>query len=396
MKLPARTRSSLDLPGLVGTARVERRTRLLLPRLREGDVAVLDHPDMDRGTAQALVGAGVVAVVNAAPMISGRFPNLGPQVLADAGVTMLDGIGAAGLAALKDGVTVRLHDGRVYVDGEAVAAGRVVGESQLREDLAKARSGMLTQLESFTHNATEFLRREQDVLLHGRGVPVLATRVADRAAVVVANGSDLEAELRAINAFLREQEPVLVAVGRAADLLHRSVRRPDVIVVDGSSTGSELPGAKALKAARDVVVRVERGAESPTIELLDRIGIRPLRFETSASCEDIALLVVAAGDASVIVGVGLHAGLEELLDGGREGLASTYLTRLKVGPRLVDATAVPYLYSGRVRPHHLMLVMIAGLVALAAAVAVTPVGQEWADQWASTLSDIIDNIRGLF
>jgi uncharacterized membrane-anchored protein len=395
MRLPARTRSPIDLPGLAGTARVERRTRALLPRLREGDIAVLDHGDMDRATAEALVGTGVVAVVNAAPMISGRFPNLGPQVLADAGVVMIDGVGSAGLAAISDGAVVRLLDGRVYLDDEPVAAGREVGESQLREDLALARRGMLTQLESFTHNAAEFLRREQDVLLHGRGVPSPATRIAGRAAVVVAAGGDHENELRAIAPFLREQEPVLIAVGRAADLLRTAGRRPDVVVVDGGSAGAELPSAKTLKAARDVIVRVERGAQSPAVELLDRIGIRPLRFETSATCEDVALLLAGAGDASVIVGVGVQATMEELLDGERQGLASTYLTRLKVGPRLVDATAVPYLYSGRVRPHHLMLVMLAGLVALAAAVAVTPVGQEWVDQWSAALSDIVDNIRGL-
>jgi uncharacterized membrane-anchored protein len=151
-----------------------------------------------------------------------------------------------------------------------------------------------------------------------------------------------------------------------------------------------------LKAARDVVVRVERGAGSPALEQLDRIGIRPLRFESSATCEDAALIVADAGDASVIVGVGLHATLEEFLDRQRQGLASTFLTRLKVGPRLVDATAVPYLYSGRVRPRHLMLVMLAGLVALMAAVSVTPVGQEWADQWSAALRDLIDYLRGLF
>jgi uncharacterized membrane-anchored protein len=396
MKLPTRPHTPVGLPGLVGTARVERRVRVLLPRLRPGDIAVLDHVDLDRATAQALVDAGVVAVVNASPMISGRFPNLGPELLGDAEVTMLDGIGAAGLAAIADGSTVRLHDGSVYVDDVPVASGREVGGSQIREDMAVARRGMVTQLETFTHNSTEFLRREQDLLLHGRGVPRPATRIAGRSAVVVALGGDLEAELRAIRPFLREQQPVLIAVEQAADVLREAGLRPDIVVVDGRAEAADLPSAKVLKAARDVVVRVERGAGSPALEQLDRIGIRPLRFESSATCEDAALIVADAGDASVIVGVGLHATLEEFLDRQRQGLASTFLTRLKVGPRLVDATAVPYLYSGRVRPHHLMLVMLAGLVALVAAVSVTPVGQEWADQGSAALSDIIDYLRGLF
>ncbi|MCW2796975.1 putative cytokinetic ring protein SteA [Nocardioides sp.] len=396
MKLPARQHIDIDLPGLVGTARVERRSRILLPRLRPGDIAVLDHVDLDRATAQALVDAGVSAVVNAAPMISGRFPNLGPELLEEAKVAMVDGIGMSGLAAIGDGSTVRLYEGNVYVDEERVATGREVGRSQIREDMADARQGMATQLESFTHNSAEFLRREQDLLLHGLGVPLPTTRIAGRTAVVVVLGYDYDSELRAIGPFLREQQPVLIAVEQAADALRNAGLRPDIVIVDGGADGADLPSAKTLKAARDVVVRVERGAGSPALELLDRIGIRPLRFESSATCEDAALILADAGDASVIVGVGLHATLEEFLDRQRQGLASTYLTRLKVGPRLVDASAVPHLYSGRVRPHHLMLVMLAGLVALVAAVCVTPVGQDWADQWSAALSDLIDYLRGLF
>jgi uncharacterized membrane-anchored protein len=396
MRLPSRQRTLVGLPGLVGTARVERRARVLLPRLRPGDIAVLDHVDLDRATAQALVDAGVVAVVNAAPMISGRFPNLGPELLFEAEVVMVDGVGTGGLAAIEDGSTVRLQDGGVYVDDECVASGREVDHDQICAEMAGARRGMVTQLESFTHNSAEFLRREEDLLLHGRGVPRPTTRIAGRSAVVVALGNDHEAELRAIDPFLREQQPVLIAVERAADALRNAGLRPDIIVVDGRAEGSDLPSAKALRGARDVVVRVERGAGSPALEQLDRIGIRPLRFDSSATCEDAALLLADAEDASVIVGVGLHATLEEFLDRQRQGLASTYLTRLKVGPRLVDATAVPHLYSGRVRPHHLMLVMVAGLVALVAAVSVTPVGQEWMDQWSAALTDLIDYLQGLF
>lgn len=384
LKIPVRQRSAAGLPGIVGTARVERRTRLLLPRLRPGDVAVIDHGDLDRATAQALVDAGVTAVVNAAPMVSGRYPSLGPQVLADAGVLLVDGIGAAGLAATGDGRVVRLHQGGVYVGDELVAQGRELDPDTLAAELDLARSGLASQLETFTHNSTEFLRREQDLLLHGRGVPRLATRVEGRPVVVVVGGHDAERELAAIRPFLREQHPVLIGVGSGAELLRAAGHRPDVIVIE-----DELPPAKALRAARDVVVRTDRGAHRDDLDQLERMGVRPLRFESAATPEDAGLIIADAAHAAVIVGVGMHATLDDFLDRQRVGLASTYLTRLKVGHRLVDATAVPYLYSGRVRPWHLLLVMLAGLVALAAAVAVTPVGQEWADQ-------LIETIQGLF
>jgi uncharacterized membrane-anchored protein len=396
MRIPVRQRTAPELPGLTGNARVERRTRVLLPRLRPGDIAVLDHLDMDRATAQALVDAEVAAVVNAAPMISGRYANLGPEVLADAGVLVVDGIGAGGLAAIADGSAVRIHEGSVYVDGEPVASGRVVDPETIRAEMDRARTGLATQLETFTHNSTEFLRREQDLLLHGRGIPRLATRVAGRPVVVVVRGHEFETELARIRTFAREQHPVLIGVGRGADVLREAGLKPDVVVVDASADEAETPDARTLRAARDVVVRVDRGAGRTAVEQLERLGVRPLRFESAATPEDAALILADASEAALIVGVGMHATLEEFLDRQRAGLASTYLTRLKVGPRLVDASAVPYLYSGRVRPRHLLLVMLAGMLALAAAIAVTPVGQEWADSLAAALADLVDTLQGRF
>ncbi|MFC6344918.1 hypothetical protein ACFP8W_23250, partial [Nocardioides hankookensis] len=164
-------------PGTIGTARVERRSRDLVARLRPGDIAVVDHLDMDRHTAQALVDAGVVAVVDAVAIISGRYPNLGPQLLADAGVEIVDGVGPAALGAISDGAAIRLHDGVVLVDDVEVARGRVLDAESVAAEMERARAGLATQLAGLTHNSTELLRREQDVLLHGIGVPRLATRI---------------------------------------------------------------------------------------------------------------------------------------------------------------------------------------------------------------------------
>ena len=321
-------------------------------------------------------------------------------MLADAGVLVVDGVGPEGLSAIGDGRSVRIHDGAVYVDDEPVAAGREIDAETIRAEMGEARTGLATQLDTFTHNSAEFLRREQDLLLHGRGVPRLSTRLGGRPVVVVVRGHEFETELAQIRTFLREQHPVLIGVGRGADALLEAGLRPDVVVVDAGADESEMPHAKALRGARDVVLRVDRGAGRSAVDQLERLGVRPLRFESGATPEDAALILADASEAAVIVGVGMHATLEEFLDRQRSGLASTYLTRLKVGPRLVDAAAVPYLYSGRVRPRHLMLVMLAGLVALAAAIAVTPVGQEWADSLTAALADLVDSLtsslQGLF
>ena len=393
MKFAVRSRPASAPPGLTGPARVDRRTTNLLGRLRPGDIAVVDHLDMDRATAQALADARVAAVVNASAMISGRFPNLGPQTLIDAGVVVVDTVGSQVLARVKDGTSLRLHDGELFVGDTSIATGRVLGERDVAEQMEAARRGLTAQLESFTHNSTEFLRREQELLLHGHGVPETASQVGGRPVVVVVRSHDWESELRGIKAFLREQKPLLVGVDRGADAIVDSGHSVDVVVTSGGT--DDLPRAEVLRKATDVVVLVERGAPRSATEHLSRMGIKALRFETGATAEDAALLIADTGGASTIVGVGMHATLDEFLDRRRPGLASTFLTRLKVGPRLVDAAAIPTLYDGRVRPRHLLLLAVAGLASLAAAVGITPVGQEWVADATPALNSALDSVQGL-
>ncbi|MEZ5092535.1 putative cytokinetic ring protein SteA [Nocardioides sp.] len=340
MKLPLRTRPDTGAPGLVGVVRADRRTSPLLARVRPGDLALIDHADLDRATAVALVDAGVAAVLNASPMLSGRFPSLGPQVLIEAGIPVVDGLGREGFTALRDGQTVRLLDGLVYDRDLLLATGRVVDAETVDAELEDARSGMTTQLETFVANSGALLRREQDLFLHGLGLPTLRTRLQGRPVVVAAAGPDLAAELKALRPFLREQRPVVIGVGTAAEVVREVAAAPEVVVLAPGPADPDGPSAKALKAARDVVACVERGASRTTLDHLERRGVRPLRLETGTSPEDAALVLADVAGASLIVAAGMGAGLEELLDRRRPGLASTYLTRLRVGHRLVPATAV--------------------------------------------------------
>ncbi len=382
--VPVRSKASLDLPGLTAPARVDRRTKALVPRLRKGDVAVLDHLDLDRATAQALVDAGVVAVLNASPFLSGRYPALGPALLAQAGLVLLDRV--EGIERIPDGSRVRVHDEVVYVDGDPVALGRAVDATALAEEMDQARAGLGTQLDTFTHNSAAFLRREEALLLHGEGLPALATKIAGRPALVVVDGNELAVRLRSVRAFIKERRPVLIGVDGGAEALRKAGHSPDVVVVGAEAGAADLPSRSTLRDARDVVVRVERGDRRP-VEQLERIGVRAARVETGATTEDVGLLLGFAADATVIVGVGTHATLDDFLDRQRSGLASTYLTRLRVGQRLVDASSVPVLYSGRLRPRHLFLAILVGVLAMVAALATTPVGQEWFADLQSWLSE---------
>jgi uncharacterized membrane-anchored protein len=371
-------------PGLVGTARVARRTQALLPRLRPGDIAVVDHLDLDRATAQRLLDAGVRAVVNASAMISGRYATLGPEVLAAAGVTLVDRVGPELMTAVKDGARLRLDDGVLYVDEVAVASGQLLDAAAVATQMREARDGMAAHLASFTHNSSEFLRREQDLLLHGRGLPGTRTTFAGRPAVVVVAGHRHREELVGLRRYIREAKPVLVGVDRGADALVAAGHTPDVVVISGEADLLDRATGRALKAARDVVVRVERGSPASATAALRQQGIHPLRLETGATSEDAALVLAQRAGASVIVGVGMEATLEELLDRQRAGLASTFLTRLAVGPRLVDAASLPQLSSRRRRRRRqLVATAVAGLVAATALLtATTPVGRGWVEDLA--------------
>jgi uncharacterized membrane-anchored protein len=388
MKFNARRAQLADLPGVLGTARVGERTSTLLSRVRYGDIVVIDHVDLDSDIASAMVNAKVGAVVNASPMISGRYANLGPEVLATAGIMLVDHIGPQGLAAIPDDTLVRVYDGTVYVGEEPVAIGRQLDIETIRAEMAQARSGLLVQLDTLTHNTSEFLRREQELLLNGRGLPDVRTPLAGRPVVVV--GEPEHSDLTAIRGFVREQDPAVIAVGRAADDLLGLSWVPDIVVVTAGVPGS-VPSPDALRAATDVVVVTPRGGDTAEQEAISRMGIAPLRVESSASAEDVSLLLAERHDVSLIVGVGLHARLEDFLDNQRAARASTFATRLKVGSRLVDAGAVEALYSDRTRWAPILLVLLSGAAALAAAIAVTPVGQEW----ASNLPDLVDYLQGL-
>lgn len=381
----------IELPGISGAARVDRRTPAAIGRARSGDVLVLAHQDMDRATAQAIAARGVAAVINTRPFISGRYPNLGPELLVDRGVLLVEVDGERWMHEWRDGVVLRVHDGEIHAGEEHLVTGRVLTASVVAAEMEAARTGLVSQLQSFTHNATEFLRREQDLLLHGLGAPGLRTVMTGRPVVVVAPGVDAEQDLRRLRRFIDEQRPVLVGVDVGVELLHRATLRPHLAVV-GTEGLAAIDEDEALRRSREVVLHTDRAGRVGGAERLEALGIRPQRFPTDATTEDLALLLAEIGDASVIVCVGTHATLDEFLDRHRPGLASTFLTRLRVGPRLVDARAVPDLYVGRVRLWQLLLVLLVGLLALGVAVAATPVGNEW---WLAVRDAVETWVRGL-
>jgi uncharacterized membrane-anchored protein len=260
--------------------------------------------------------------------------------------------------------------------------------------LGAAQGGLATQLQTLTHSSAEFLRREEALLLHGQGLPRLRTKIKGRPVVVVGQGPDDAAELRSMRRYLREMHPIVIATGDGLDVAHAAGLTPDVVVLD--SRIQELPAARALRSARDVVVTEPPGTARSvwSNERFERVGVRIVVMQTTASPADAALLLADGADARPIVAVGLRGTIEEFLDTNRDGLGSGYVTRLKVGPKLVDATAVPMLYSGQLRARHAYLVLLIGLVAVAAAIATTQVGHQWALDLRDQVEQLLTDLRG--
>src|SRR6185437_1137905 len=207
-------------PGIVGVARVDLKTKVLVRRLEPGDIAVIDHPDLDRVSADELIACGVAAVVNAAKSVTGRYPNLGPGLLLDAGIPVIDDVGRDVLSRLTDGTAVRLDKDTLYNAGDQVIAkGVLLTEASLAAAIADAKAGVPVQIDSFAANTLEFLRLERDLLTNGIDLPKLSTSMKNRHVLVVVRGYRYREDLRALRSYIREYRPVLLAVDGGADAL---------------------------------------------------------------------------------------------------------------------------------------------------------------------------------
>ncbi|TFV43565.1 putative cytokinetic ring protein SteA [Blastococcus sp. TF02A-35] len=369
--------------GVAGTARLDRRTKNLTKRLRPGDIAVIDHVDIDRVSADALVGCKVAAVVNAAPSISGRYPNLGPEILINAGIPLLDQVGKDVFGKLKEGTHVRL-DGNTLVadDGTVLAEGTAHDAKSVAAAMTEAKAGLSVQLEAFAANTMEYMKRERALLLDGVGVPDVTTNLDGRHALVVVRGYDYKEDLHALRPYIRDYRPVLIGVDGGADALVELGYQPDMIIGDMDSVSDDV-----LRSGAEVVVHAYADGRAPGLARVQDLGVDAITFPAAATSEDIAMLLADEKGAKLIVAVGTHATLVEFLDKGRGGMASTFLTRLRLGGKLVDAKGVSRLYRSRISTAALVVLVLAAFVAIGSALAVSAAGRVYLDllldQWNS-------------
>jgi uncharacterized membrane-anchored protein len=326
--------------------RVDRRTKDLCRRLRPGEIAVIDHPDLDGTAAQALIDCAPAAVVNAAQSITGRYPNHGPTLLLEAGIPLIDACGPDLLAQVREGQTAELRGGALWVEGQKVATGEPVTPEYLERFLVAARENLGAELEAFTQNTLEYLAREKDQAVADFPLPPLRTSFRNRPVLVVVRGEGYKRDLQWVRPFIRERRPVLLAVDGGADALLQAGHKPDLIVGDMDSATEA-----ALRCGAELVVHTYTdGRPSPGLERLQKLGLDAQALAVPGTSEDVAMLMAHQGGATLIVAVGTHFSLVEFLDKRRSGMASTLITRLKVGSILVDAKGLSQLYRPDLSP----------------------------------------------
>ncbi|AZI57586.1 thiamine pyrophosphokinase [Nakamurella antarctica] len=385
------SRASRELPGVTGVARVARRSDTLLSRVGNGDIVVIDHMDIDRKTAEALVHAGVTAVINASPSISGRYPNLGPEILVSSGIILVDEIGDKVFSRLKDGAKVRLDEGTLYAGEDIIGTGTVQTPEAIADLLIDAKTGMAAQLEAFAANAIEYMKRERGLLLDGVGIPDITTDLKERQVLLVSASAETAKELKGLKKYIADYRPVLIGIDAGADALREAGYKPDLILGNPESISSET-----LTAGAEVVIPAHTDGHAPGLERVQDLGIGAVTFPASGTSEDLALLLVDAHEAALIVTVGMRTTLTDLLDRGRGSTASTFLVRMRVANKVVEAAAVSKLYRARISWWAVLLLIVAAATAIVVALLVSDVSGTYADLFRDWWSEFTTWVKGLF
>lgn len=378
-----------DAKGVVGTVR-HARDESGIAELRDGEVAVVELPDLDARQAQALIDRRVGAVLNAVRSSSGRVPNTGPQLLSKAGIVLVDVTSEDVWARLKPGEFVRIEAGQVFRDEVLVAGGIELDERRTASDLQLARDGLTTRLDSLAANAADHIHHEHAMLITGAQVPRLRTKLKGRPVVVVSQGYDDAADLKGLRRYIREHDPVLIGAGPGADILLRAGLTPGLVIgaLDHISDA-------AIKASGEVVVTTSSGmVDGP--ERLERHGKEIVTFTSTGSDDDLAIILADTNEAAVIIHVGAPSSLTKLLERPPAEAARMFVARLRAGAKIVDAKSVHHFASRRHTVWPVLLLLVAGVVAVAVAVGVTPVGQDWYDSVGDQVTDLGSWIKGLF
>jgi uncharacterized membrane-anchored protein len=350
-----------------GTARLGLKTKELVKRLGPGDIAVIDHTNIDRIAAEELIATGIRAVVNASDSSNGRYPNAGPLLLVRAGIRLVDAPRAPLFELVRDGDPLTLDGGRVLSGGEQLVAGRVLHADELAQQLDQQRERVDSALAAFAENTVSHIRQEGALLTGSIDYPPTRTNFRDRHVLIVVRGTTHRRDLQALRAYIRDVRPVLIGVDGGADALLEAGHRPQIILGDMDSASDE-----ALRCGAELVVHAYPDGSAPGSRRVADLGLDHSVIPAAGTSQDVAMLMAYEKGAALIVSVGAHFNLIEFLDKNRDGMSSTFLTRLRIGETLVDAKGVSRLYNPGLGLGHLSLFFVAFAILLVIVVLTSP------------------------
>ena len=350
-----------------GTVRPNRRTKLLTKTLQPGQIALIDHKDIDRVSGEELVRKGVSCVINTQASTTGDYPNVGPNLIVQAGVHLVDMPDDKIFDQLSDGDQIAVRGGEILKNGEVVARGEVLTPAIVAERYEQAKRQVGHALERFAENTMHHIRQESELLSGKLDLPELDTVFRDRHVLVVVRGVDHQRDLQALKTYIRDEKPLLIGVDGGGDALVEEGHTPDMIVGDMDSAADSV-----LACGAELLVHAYTDGRAPGRDRLDKLGVPYKVVAAAGTSEDIAMLMAAEEGASLIVAVGSHFNLVEFLDKSRKGMASTFLTRVRIGEILIDAKGVSRLYRPRASNRAITGVMLAGLFALIVVIFATP------------------------
>lgn len=332
--------SRTDTPGIHGHTRDCTGTHGT-GRLSDGDIAVIDQPDIGRALAQKFIDARVGAVVNTAAFSTGNVPNFGPQMMLDAGIVLVENADSTVTEKLKNGRKGRVHEGKVLYGDRSIGKGEILDEEVAATRFEEARETLADHMEAFTGNTAEFVRSEAPLFIDGLGIPDVGVDMDDRKVLVVSPDPEIDDKIKALRYFIREYDPVMIAVDGAADTVLKHGYKPRVIVGD-----PEVVSNDALNSGATIVLPAEPDGHAAGLERIQDLGIGAMTFPAATSdSTDLALLLADYHGASMVVNLGPTLDLERIFDTAQSpDTPSAMLSRLRVGGRLVDSTAVAELY----------------------------------------------------
>jgi uncharacterized membrane-anchored protein len=336
--------------------KVDRKTKRLAKRLTGGEIAVINHIDIDEVAANSLVEGKIKLVINAAQSISGRYPNKGPGILVENNILIIDNIGEEVFHDLQEGQIIEVVDNKIYRSGQLLCEAEVLDKNKVEEKIKLAYENMSSELDRFIDNTIEYAKKEKGFILGEVEIPKVKTNYKNRHVLIVVRGQDYKQDLSAILSYIEEMKPILVGVDGGADALLEFGYTPDVIVGDMDSVSDE-----ALRKAKEIVVHAYTDGRAPGLKRVEDLGLDAIVFPAPGTSEDIAMLTAYEYKAELIVAVGTHSNMIDFLEKGRKGMSSTFLVRLKIGSKLIDAKGVNLLYRSKLKMKYIWALIATAL-----------------------------------